>query len=74
MEHALDLLSSGIIPSAILDDHPEPEDIGICTAYVHAVIAGDRILAQRPKRRSSVWMGRKSRRVVPGSAMKPKCL
>lgn len=43
VESVLNLLSQGVTPEAILDDHPElePEDIRACVAYAHAVIAND---------------------------------
>ena len=36
-----------VSPEDILDDYPdlEPEDIRACTAYAHAVIAGDTLSA-----------------------------
>ncbi len=39
----LSLLAQGVSPEAILDDYPDLEwdDIRACTAYAHAVIAGD---------------------------------
>ena len=39
----LSLLAQGVAPEAILDDYPDLEldDIRACTAYAHAVIAGD---------------------------------
>ena len=39
----LSLLTQGVAPDAILDDYPDLEldDIRACTAYAHAVIAGD---------------------------------
>ena len=43
VELILSLLSQGVTPEELLDDYPrlEPEDIHACTAYAHAVIAGD---------------------------------
>lgn len=43
MELVLSLLTQGVAPDAILDDYPDLEldDIRACTAYAHAVIAGD---------------------------------
>lgn len=43
VELVLSLLSQGVTPEAILDDYPglEMDDIRACTAYAHAVIAGD---------------------------------
>ena len=47
VELVLSLLSQGVTPEAILDDYPglEPDDIRACTAYAHAVIAGDSLAA-----------------------------
>ena len=47
MELILSLLTQGIEPEDILDDYPdlELEDIRACTAYAHAVIAGDSLAA-----------------------------
>ena len=47
VELILSLLSQGVTPEELLDDHPslEPEDIRACTAYAHAVIAGDTLSA-----------------------------
>ena len=47
VELILSLLSQGVAPEDILDDYPdlELEDIRACTAYVHAVIAGDSLAA-----------------------------
>ena len=43
MEMILSLLTQDFSPGEILDDYPdlEPDDIRACTAYAHAVIAGD---------------------------------
>ena len=43
VELILSLLAQGVSPEAILDDYPDLEwdDIRACTAYAHAVIAGD---------------------------------
>ncbi|MYI27918.1 MAG: DUF433 domain-containing protein [Acidimicrobiales bacterium] len=43
VELVLSLLAQGVAPEDILDDYPdlEREDILACTAYAHAVIAGD---------------------------------
>ncbi len=43
VEMVLSLLAQGVTPEDILDDYPdlEREDILACTAYAHAVIAGD---------------------------------
>ena len=45
VELALSLLSQGATHEELLEDYPglEPEDIRACIAYVHAVIAGDRL-------------------------------
>ena len=47
VELILRLLTQGVSPEAILDDYPdlEPYDIRACTAYAHAVIAGDSLAA-----------------------------
>ena len=47
VELILSLLSQGVAPSEILDDYPElePEDIRACTAYAHAIIAGNTLSA-----------------------------
>lgn len=47
VEIVLSLLSQGVTPEAILDDYPglEMDDIRACTAYAHAVIAGDSLAA-----------------------------
>ena len=47
VELILSLLAQGVTPDAILVDYPdlEPEDIRACTAYAHAVIAGDSLAA-----------------------------
>jgi len=47
VELVLSLLAQGITPEAILDDYPDLEfdDIRACTAYAHAVIAGDTLAA-----------------------------
>ena len=47
VELILSLLSQGVTPEELLDDYPrlEPEDIRACTAYAHAVIAGDTLSA-----------------------------
>ncbi len=43
VELILSLLDQGVLPEEILDDYPDLEldDIRACTAYAHAVIAGD---------------------------------
>ena len=43
VELVLSLLTQGVAPEAILEDYPDLEldDIRACTAYAHAVIAGD---------------------------------
>ncbi len=47
VELILSLLAQGVTPNAILSDYPdlELEDIRACTAYAHAVIAGDTLAA-----------------------------
>lgn len=47
VELILSLLAQGVTPDAILVDYPdlELEDIRACTAYAHAVIAGDTVAA-----------------------------
>ena len=47
VELILSLLAQGVTPEDILDDYPdlEPDDIRACTAYAHAVIAGDTLSA-----------------------------
>ncbi|MDE0409741.1 MAG: DUF433 domain-containing protein [Alphaproteobacteria bacterium] len=47
VELILSLLAQGVTPEAILDDYPglEPDDIRACTAYAHAVVAGDTLSA-----------------------------
>lgn len=47
VELVLSLLAQGATVGAILDDYPELEaaDIRACTAYAHAVIAGDPLSA-----------------------------
>lgn len=47
VELVLSLLTQGMTPDAILEDYPdlEPDDIRACTAYAHAVIAGDSLSA-----------------------------
>ena len=47
VELVLGLLAQGITPDAIVDDYPDLEldDIRACTAYAHAVIAGDTLAA-----------------------------
>ena len=47
VELILSLLAQGVTPQDILDDHPglEPDDIRACTAYAHAVVAGDTLSA-----------------------------
>ena len=47
VELILSLLSQGVTVEELLDDYPrlEPEDIRACTAYAHAVIAGDTLSA-----------------------------
>ncbi len=43
VESILSLLAQGVSQEELLDDHPElaREDILACTAYAHAVVAGD---------------------------------
>ena len=43
VEQVLSLLGQGVAAEDLLDDYPdlEREDILACTAYAHAVIAGD---------------------------------
>ena len=43
VELVLSLLTQGVAPEAILEDYPDLEldDIRACTAYAHAIIAGD---------------------------------
>ena len=47
VELILSLLAQGVTPDTILVDCPdlEIEDIRACTAYAHAVIAGDTLAA-----------------------------
>ena len=47
VELVLSLLAQGVTPKEILEDYPglEPDDIRACTAYAHAVIAGDSLAA-----------------------------
>ena len=47
VELILSLLTQSVTPDAILDDYPDLEldDIRACTAYAHAVIAGDSLAA-----------------------------
>ncbi len=47
VELILSLLTQGVTPDDILDDYPglELDDIRACTAYAHAVIAGDSLAA-----------------------------
>ena len=47
VELILSLLTQGVQPEEILDDYPDLEldDIRACTAYAHAVIAGDSLAA-----------------------------
>lgn len=47
VEFVLSLLAQGVTPEAIVDDYPDLEldDIRACTAYAHAVIAGDTLAA-----------------------------
>ncbi len=47
VELVLSLLSQGVAPEAILEDYPDIEfdDIRACTAYAHAVIARDTLVA-----------------------------
>ena len=47
VEMILSMLTQGVSPEAILDDYPDLEidDIRACTAYAHAVIAGDTLAA-----------------------------
>ncbi|MDE0139888.1 MAG: DUF433 domain-containing protein [Caldilineaceae bacterium] len=47
VELVLSLLAQGVTPEAIVDDYPDfkLDDIRACTAYAHAVIAGDTLAA-----------------------------
>ncbi|MCY4295673.1 MAG: DUF433 domain-containing protein, partial [Gammaproteobacteria bacterium] len=47
VELILSLMAQGVSHEEILDDYPdlEPDDIRACTAYAHAVIAGDSLSA-----------------------------
>ena len=47
VELILSLLAQGVTHDELLDDYPglEREDILACTAYAHAVIAGDTLSA-----------------------------
>lgn len=47
VELILSLLAQGVSQKDILDDYPDLEldDIRACTAYAHAVIAGDTLAA-----------------------------
>ncbi len=47
VELILSLMAQGVSQEEILEDYPglEPEDIRACTAYAHAVIAGDSLTA-----------------------------
>ena len=47
VELILSLLTQGVEPKEILEDYPDLEldDIRACTAYAHAVIAGDSLAA-----------------------------
>ena len=47
VEFVLSLLAQGVTQEDILNDYPdlEPDDIRACTAYAHAVIAGDTLSA-----------------------------
>ena len=47
VELVLSLLAQGVAPEAIMEDYPglEPDDVRACTAYAHAVIAGDTLAA-----------------------------
>ena len=47
VELVLSLLAQGVTPEAIVHDYPDLEldDIRACTAYAHAVIAGDTLAA-----------------------------
>ena len=47
VELILSLLAQGVGYEELLDDYPglEPEDILACTAYAHAVVAGDSLSA-----------------------------
>ena len=47
VELILSLLAQGVTPDTILVEYPdlELEDIRACTAYAHAVIAGDTLAA-----------------------------
>ena len=47
VELILSLMAQGVSQDELLDDYPdlEAEDIRACTAYAHAVIAGDSLAA-----------------------------
>ena len=47
VETVLSLLAQGVSHEELLDDYPdlEREDILACTAYAHAVVAGDTLSA-----------------------------
>lgn len=47
VESILSLLAQGVSQEELLDDYPEleREDILACTAYAHAVVAGDTLAA-----------------------------
>ena len=47
VEMILSLMAQGVTQDELLDDYPdlEAEDIRACTAYAHAVIAGDSLAA-----------------------------
>ncbi len=47
MELILSLMAQGVSHEEVLDDYPdlEPDDIRACTAYAHAIIAGDSLSA-----------------------------
>ena len=70
VELILSLLTQGISPEDILDDYPDLEldDIRACTAYAHAVQAGDTLAdAEAPRRaasdpRDAAWSGAVHRR------------
>ena len=49
VELILSLLAQGVTHEELLDDYPdlEPEDILACSAYAHAVVAGDSLSAVR---------------------------
>lgn len=49
IETILGLLAQGVSQEELLDDYPEQEldDILACTAYAHAVVAGDTLAGVR---------------------------